>query len=108
MAATLVAGLAEEAIRRRIKGGTGATVGSAVGAMIWPKVRDEVRRWLRGGWGRAPARGQRSDQVTNGCIIRGLGRGQTSEDCSGRLVERNKSLAVMFKRADVELVKEIS
>jgi len=52
--ATLVAGAVEEAIRRSIRGKAGTIAGGAAATALWPKVRDEVRRWLDG-WGASPA-----------------------------------------------------
>lgn len=54
-AATLVAGVVEETTRRSIKGKAGALAGGLAAAAVWPKVRDEVRRWLNGGWGAVKA-----------------------------------------------------
>ncbi len=52
--ATLAAGAIEETVRRSFKGRRGAIAGTLAGAAAWPKIRDEVRRWLDG-LGGAPA-----------------------------------------------------
>lgn len=47
-----VVGTVEEVIRRTIKGKAGTLAGGVIATALWPKVHEEIRRWL---WAWGPA-----------------------------------------------------